>query len=60
MKEQLAARAILEDEIELARRLEGVRHLHDERVRHLLQNLAFGLRVLDLIALDDLRDTGES
>mmetsp|Transcript_58483 Transcript_58483/g.163922 ORF Transcript_58483/g.163922 Transcript_58483/m.163922 type:complete len:330 (+) Transcript_58483:68-1057(+) len=52
--EQLAPGAELHDHVELRRGLEGVVKRHDEGVRHGLQDRPLGLRVLLLVALDDV------
>ena len=40
---QLSAAEVLEDKVELARRLEGVDEVDDEGVLHLLQDVPLGL-----------------
>ena len=40
---QLSAAEVLEDKVELSRRLEGVDEVDDEGVLHLLQNVPLGL-----------------
>ena len=45
MHEQLAAAQVLEDEVELALRLEGIHQVDDERVLHRLQDVPLGLGV---------------
>lgn len=54
MKKQLAPGAVVEDEEQLLPRLERHVEADDERVLHVAQHVALGLRVLDLISLDDV------
>eukprot|EP00445_Apocalathium_hangoei_P044165 CAMPEP_0203985106 /NCGR_PEP_ID=MMETSP0360-20130528/5105_1 /ASSEMBLY_ACC=CAM_ASM_000342 /TAXON_ID=268821 /ORGANISM="Scrippsiella Hangoei, Strain SHTV-5" /LENGTH=357 /DNA_ID=CAMNT_0050924347 /DNA_START=244 /DNA_END=1313 /DNA_ORIENTATION=+ len=52
--EELATIAEFHDHVELLRRLEGVVQVHYEGVGHGLQDASLGLRVLDLVPLDDV------
>mmetsp|Transcript_73663 Transcript_73663/g.208612 ORF Transcript_73663/g.208612 Transcript_73663/m.208612 type:complete len:338 (+) Transcript_73663:785-1798(+) len=52
VEEELPARAVLQHEVQLLRRLEGVVQGDDEGVRHGLEHVPLRLRVLHLVAFD--------
>ena len=54
VEEELAARAVVEHEVELVGRLERVVEPDDERVHDAAEHVALRLGVLDLVALDDV------
>lgn len=54
MEKKLSPGAVIQHEEQLFPRLEGHVEADNERMLHVAQHVALGLRVLDLISLDDV------